>query len=107
MTMTTKILCEVVFSANLTRDADEAAAALREAGYDVARMPEHLLATVDVLGDEFIEASKSGDPDKIWEEVKKIVEPYNGDATECGEVPADYAPFSEERWRPTGAPTLQ
>jgi hypothetical protein len=45
------------------------------------------------LGDEFLEASKVGDPDAIWKEIEEIVAPFNGDCQACGENEAHHVPF--------------
>jgi hypothetical protein len=92
--MKAKILGEVVFSGDLNPDADGAEAALLAAGFDVVRMPEHFHYHLAILGDEFLEASKSGtDADAIWEEIREIVKRFGGDCHECGEIEADHIPF--------------
>lgn len=86
-----KIMGSVVFTGG--SDVDAAAAALCEAGFDVVRMPEPFLERMDVPGDEFLEASKVGDLDAIWEEIKEIIKPFYGDCVECAEVSDHDVPF--------------
>jgi hypothetical protein len=96
--MKSKIMGEVVFSGNMNPNPDGATEALIAAGFDVVRMPEHFHETAAVPGDEFLEASKVGDRNAIWEEIQEIVAPFNGDCDTCGEIDAYHRPFMYLRY---------
>jgi hypothetical protein len=92
--MSKKIMGEVVFSGNLDPDPDGCAAALREAGFEVVRMDERFKKLMDVPGDEFLEATKVGtNLNAIWDEITAIVERFNGDCQQCGEISDDHVPL--------------
>jgi len=78
----TKTVGTIVFSGDMNPDPDGCEAALREAGYEVTRMPERFKKLMSVPGDEFLEA------------MKVIVEPFGADADDFGEFdPATHIPF--------------
>lgn len=92
--MSKKIMGEVVFSGNLDPDPDGCAAALREAGFEVHRMPEHYRKHMEFPEDTFMEAVKVGtDLDAIWDEITAIVERFDGDCQACGEISDDHVPL--------------
>ena len=81
-------------------DPERAAAELRQAGYDVFRMPDKYSFQLAHPLDDFIEAVIDGsDDDKvigaIMKEVDAIVERYGGLCRECGPIGRDYVPFAD------------
>jgi hypothetical protein len=91
----TKIMGKVCFSGNLNPNPDGCAAALREGGFKVVRMPERFQKLMDVEGDEFMEVSKvSTDMDATWNEISAIAERFGGTCDECGEISDDHTPFN-------------
>lgn len=109
--MTTKLVARVAFGGglgdpefthdverNCELDVDAAAAELRQAGYEVFRMPDKYSVLLAHPLDDFIEAIIEGpDDDKVigavFEEVNSIVDKYGGLCDECGPVEPDYVPF--------------
>jgi hypothetical protein len=90
----TKTVGTIVFSGDMNPDPDGCEAALREAGYEVTRMPERFKKLMSVPGDEFLEAMKVGTTDAICAELNAIVEPFGADADDFGEFdPATHIPF--------------
>jgi hypothetical protein len=94
----------VAFDGAHENDLDVAAAvvALREAGYEVRRMPERFVPLLAHPLDNFIEATipVAEAEVEIWSravsaEVDGIVDPYGGSCAECYAVEADYKPFSD------------
>jgi hypothetical protein len=81
-------------------DPDLAAAELRQAGYEVYRLPDKCHALLVHPLDDFIEAviEGSNDPkviDAIMDEVEAIVRKYGGLCFECGPIGPDHVPFAE------------
>jgi hypothetical protein len=79
-------------------DPDRAADELRQAGYEVHRLPKKYFGHLYHPLDDFIEAMLPGsdDPtviDAVWKEVQAIVWQYGGDCTECGPREPDYVPL--------------
>jgi hypothetical protein len=111
--MTTKLMASVVFGGRLgdpdfakfiewdcELDADLAAAELRQAGYEVSRLPDKYSAQLAHPLDDFIEAVILGpdDPkviDAIMHEVDAIVGRYGGMCFECGPIGRNHVPFAE------------
>jgi hypothetical protein len=113
-----KLLAQVVFAAGVEHDSDGAADALRDAGYEVHRMPE--VHPELVPGDDFIEAITEGPagpaPNDLAYPVGKLVHAmmqevgewadcYGGVCMECGPVEDDYVPFTETFHGWTAPPT--
>ena len=97
--MQKRLKATVAFSGEMTmtllgpRDPAGAAAALREAGYEVVMMPEKFRSRLGHPGDDFIEVTKRivGDDvyqaiDAMMDDVNTIVERYGGN---CDNVWAD------------------
>ena len=88
--------------AGAAADPARAAAALREAGYEVVMMPEKFRSRVGHPGDDFIEVTKRivGDDvyqaiDAMMDDVNTIVERYGGNCDNGGQIDEDYVPFSD------------
>lgn len=94
-----KITGTVIFSGMGKPDPEGATAALQGAGFDVVRMSDHLLESIArglayVPGDEFLEASKFDiDEEDVWEEIREIIAPFDGDCSVCGEADEHELPF--------------
>jgi hypothetical protein len=85
-------------------DVDAAAAKLRQAGYEVFRLPDKYRERLFHPLDDFIEAHIEGpdDPEVIDDvlnamerEVSAIVDKYGGDCAEWGLVEPDHIPFAD------------
>ena len=79
---------------------DAAAEALRQAGYQVFRLPPELKDMLDLEvedsanEDDFIEVRRETDnEDAMWDDAERIVSPFGGYADCCG--PASEEPFFE------------
>jgi hypothetical protein len=86
-------------STEIKLDVDAAADALKEAGYEVHRLPEKLRKRLDHPLDDFLEAWIEDDDDDygmeaVMDEVESIVAPYGGACHECGPVAPGQAPFT-------------
>src|SRR5215467_1131537 len=113
-TTITKLVAIIAFSGNFADpeftndpelacdlDPDRAADELRQAGYEVHRLPKKYFGRLSHPLDDFIEATiiitGSYDLsvlDAVWEQVQAIVSPYGGDCAECGPV-EDHVPFGD------------
>ena len=81
-------------------DVDRAADELRQAGYEVTRLPDRLGARLAHPLDDFIEAYIEGPDDPevinaIMMEVDAIVGRYGGLCFECGPIGPDHTPFAD------------
>ena len=83
-------------------DPAGAAAALREAGYEVVMMPEKFRSRLAHPRDYFIEVTKRivGDDvyqaiDAMMDDVNTIVERYGGICDNGGQIDEDHVPFSD------------
>ncbi len=95
MTEAKPIIGVVVFSGDLEPDPDGAEGALREAGFEVARMPQKFRQHMAIAGDEYMEATRLGvDEDAMMDEIEAIVAPFGASCMECGFVAAGDVPFS-------------
>jgi hypothetical protein len=99
-----RLMTSICFSAGFDGrqhlDVDGAAAALRQAGYEVHRMPDKYRWTLRHPRNDFLEATIASPADeegmgKVLDEVNHIVERFGGDAAEVGEVEPGYVPFAE------------
>ena len=81
-------------------DADLAADELRQAGYEIYRLPDRYRARLAHPLDNFVEAVVFGPNDPkvigaIMDEVDAIVGKYGGCCFECGPIGRDYRPFAD------------
>src|SRR5262245_58429974 len=111
--MITKLVASVAFTGdfgdpeytndaerNCELDVDRAADELRQAGYEVTRLPDRFGALLAHPLDDFIEAYIEGADDvevihAIMDEVNAIVERYGGLCFECGPIGPDHTPFAD------------
>jgi hypothetical protein len=111
--MTTRLMVSVAFGGGLgdpdfagdseletMLDPDFAADELRQAGYEVFRLPEKYGGRLAHPLDDFIEAAILGQNDPkvitaIMDEINAIVGKYGGTCIECGPIPGDYVPFAD------------
>jgi len=99
ITMQKRLITTVAFSGELNPDPAAAAAALREAGYEVLAMPEKFCSLLYHPRDDFLEVTKCivGDEYKqaieMMDDVNTIVDRYDGMCHECGEIDEDHVPF--------------
>lgn len=109
----TKLMAAVAFGGGLgdpeyTRDpqkdiqldVDVAANALRQAGYEVHRLPDEYGGLLMHPLDDFIEAVIEGPDDDqiisaVMREVGAIVYKFGGACFECGPIGQDYVPFAD------------
>jgi hypothetical protein len=74
-----------VFSGSLENvDSDAGAAALRAAGYEVFRLPPALKKTLEVEGDDYVEARREGTDDEdsrdaMDADIDRILQPFGGE----------------------------
>src|SRR5262249_1354751 len=85
---------------NCELDVDRAAFELRQAGYEVTRLPDRLGGRLAHPLDDFIEAYIEGPDDPkviraIMKEVDAIVGRYGGECFECGPIGPDHTPFAD------------
>ena len=100
--MQKRLKATVVFGGESDPDPAGAAAALREAGYEVVMMPEKFRSRLVHPRDDFIEVTKRivGDevePGAIYAMmggVNSIVGRYGGMCLECGQIDENHVPFS-------------
>jgi hypothetical protein len=81
-------------------DVDRAAAELREAGYEVLRLPDKYRGHLTHPLDDLIEAITVGPDDPkamvaIMHDVDSIVAQYGGCCHECGPIDPDHVPFAD------------
>jgi hypothetical protein len=79
-------------------DVDGAAAALREAGYTVHRMPEKYRRYLQLPLDDHMEAvtaAPDGYESEVEEEVRAIADRFGGDCIGCDPIGPEYKPFVE------------
>jgi hypothetical protein len=113
---TTKLLAIVAFSGEFgdpeftndperdcDLDPDRAAEELRQAGYEVHRLPKKYFGRLYHPLDDFIEATIPGpdDPrviDAVMKQVQAIVWQYGGCCDECGPMEPDHLPFADLRF---------
>ena len=112
--VTTKMLVAIIvfaggfgdpdFTNDLERDfdvdPDRAADELRQAGYEVHRLPKKYSARLTHPLDDFIEATIPGpdDPsviDAVMKQVQAIVWQYGGCCDECGPMEPGHVPFAD------------
>jgi hypothetical protein len=111
--MTTKLMASVAFGGRLgdpdftndierafELDPDLAADELRQAGYEVSRLPDKYSARLAHPLDDFIEAVILGPHDPkiigaIMNEVDAIVGKYGGACFECGPIGRNHVPFAD------------
>ena len=104
--MQKRLKATVVFSGELDPDPAAAAAALREAGYEVVMMPEKFRSRLVHPRDDFMEVTKRivGDEvdqaiDAMMDDVDTIVDRYGAMCDDCGQIDEDHVPFSDlELW---------
>jgi hypothetical protein len=103
-----KLMAQVVFSGEIEHDGDGAADALRDAGFEVHRMPTVHPELGDPLDDfiEVITEGPAGPPAHdlaypvgkmtraMMEDVGDWAECFGGTCMECGPVEDDYVPFT-------------
>jgi hypothetical protein len=96
--MQTRLMARVVLSGELDPDPDAAAAALREAGYEVVKpekfpfgdsRPDFMEVTKRVVGNEVKQVIE------MVHDVNTIVLPYEGICDACGQIDENHVPFSE------------
>ena len=110
--MQKRLKATVVFCGETDPDPAAAAAALREAGYEVVMMPEKFRSRLVHPRDDFIEVTKRivGDEvnqaiDAMMDDVDTIVDRYGGMCDDGGQIDEDHVPFSDMfgsgggRWR--------
>jgi hypothetical protein len=91
-----KLTANIVFSGESEGlDVDAAAAELRQAGYEVLRLPDEYRGRLSHPLDDFIEAhiECADDPEvmiAIMNDVNAIVDKYAGLCLECGRVERDH-----------------
>jgi hypothetical protein len=111
--MTTQLMASVAFGGGLgdpdfvsdmereiELDVDSAANELRQAGYEVSRLPDKYCARLAHPLDDFIEAVILAPHhpkiiDAIMNEVEAIVSKYGGTCFECGPVGSNHVPFAD------------
>jgi hypothetical protein len=83
---------------------DGAEIALRQAGYEVMRMPAAFRSRMEFPKDDFLLVTTEIREDRVWDsavmrhvmnEINAIVDRYGGDLSECGPRGIRGAPFDE------------
>jgi hypothetical protein len=93
-----KIIGMVIFSGDLNPDPGSAAAALRQHGFEVQRMPEKFRPRLAHPKDYFFEVTIDGDASDVdtrWAEVEELVSGFGAYADSFGMREPDHVPFSD------------
>jgi hypothetical protein len=101
--MQKRLKATVVFGGETDPDPAAAAAALREAGYEVVMMPEKFRSRLVHPRDDFIEVTKRIVGDEVndamviemMHDVDTIVDRYGGWCDDGGQIDEDHIPFSD------------
>jgi hypothetical protein len=98
---TTLLVATVAFSGDSPDlDLDRAADELRQAGFEVRRLPKKYWRRLIHQLDDFLEVTCPGVPkavDTLWNRIEAIVSPHGGLCDTCGLVDCDdYVPFAED-----------
>jgi hypothetical protein len=95
-----KLMATVVFSGELDPDPAAAAAALREAGYEVVTMPEKFRSLLVHPRDDAMEVTKRivgyevKQAIEMMDDVNTIVYRYGAVCDECGPIDENHVQFS-------------
>jgi hypothetical protein len=94
--MTNKLLARIAFSGEPKGRDIAAAAELRQAGYQVFRIPDKYRNRLAHPLDNGLEAVIDGaDENTIKEDVNAIVAKFGGRCVECGRIEPGYTPFAD------------
>ena len=98
-----RLVATIIFSGDLDPDPKAAADALREAGYEVTKMPKKFRPLLAHPRDDFFEVTKPvvcdlkdimNEADIMMDELNKLVDRYGAIADDCGPIDAGHIPFA-------------